>query len=236
MKKFSYILLSITWLLTILPLISGFNVAIFIPCFPSHISPHFGIIRELLYQNHSVVCILNRECHDKLNHFHVDFVHNDGFSLESVSKSNDSIQGPMSFFSAVQRVIGTHTTIHQDVLDYFENNKIDVILASVILLSANHIADKFNIPLLIHTYLLGFLLREKCRDCQYIGTVGDTDSSLHGQFATDSSLQDSSLHGQIATRTVRYMDSSLRTVCYGQFATRTVRYMEILLQVLVQSL
>ena len=43
---------------------------------------------------------------------------------------------------------------------------------------------------------------------------GDTDSSLHGQFVTDSSLLDTSLHGHFVTGhfvtwTVRYMDSSL---------------------------
>ena len=171
MWKLSYILVNIIWLLTILPIISSLNVAIFMPCLPSHISPHFGIIRELLYQNHSVVCILNRECHEKLNHLQVDFVHNDGVSLETVLKKDDIVQGAMSILSSLQMIISSHTTIHQDVLDYFESNKIDVIFSSVILLSANHIADKFNIPLLIHTYSLGFLLREKCGDCEYIGTV-----------------------------------------------------------------
>ena len=171
MKNLSIILVSITWLLTEFPVISGFNVAIFLPCLPSHITPHIGIIRELLYQNHSVVCILNRECHEKLNDLQVDFVHNYGLTIESVLNRKDTDQGPMAVLASIQKVIELHVIIHQDVLNYFEKNKVHVILSSVILPSANHVADKFHIPLLIHTYLLGFLLREKCRDCKYIGTV-----------------------------------------------------------------
>ena len=171
MKKLSITWIGITWLLTVFPFVSGFNVAIFLPCLPSHITPHIGIIRELLYQNHSVVCILNRECHEKLNHFQVDFVHNDGMTLESELKRNDSDQGPLLIIYSMQLIFGSYTTIHQDVINYFEENKVDVILSSVFLLSANHIADKFHIPLLIHAYSIGFFLREKCRDCKYIGTV-----------------------------------------------------------------
>ena len=63
-----------------LPIISGLNVAMFIMCTPSHITPHYGIIRELLHQNHSVVCIIHRDCHEKLNSFQVDLVHNNGLT------------------------------------------------------------------------------------------------------------------------------------------------------------
>ena len=67
----------------------------------------------------------------------------------------------------------------------------------------------------------------------------DTDSSLHGQFVTDTSLQDTSLHGhfvtgQFVTRTVRYghfvTDTSLQDTSLhghfvtGHFVTWTLRY------------
>ena len=141
-------------------------MAVFMMCMPSHLTPNYGIIRELLHQNHSVVCITNEECHEKLNKLRVDLVHNNGLSPKLAEKFD-----LMSLISAVQAIVSLHSTVHQDTLDYFENNKVDVILSSVVILSSNHVADKFNIPLLLHTHGLGFLLREKCKDCKYTGTV-----------------------------------------------------------------
>ena len=149
-----------------LPIISGLNVAMFIMCTPSHITPHYGIIRELLHQNHSVVCIIHRDCHEKLNSFQVDLVHNNGLTPK-VAETQDF----KSLFSTLHAIFGLHSILHQDVLDYFEKNKVDVILSSSLLVYSSVIADKFNIPLLLHTYNLGFFVGEKCRDCKYTGTV-----------------------------------------------------------------
>ena len=80
MKKMNIIYISITLFIITFPIISGLNVAMFIMCLPTHIIPHYGIIRELLHQNHSVVCIIHRECHEKLNSFQVDLVHNNGLT------------------------------------------------------------------------------------------------------------------------------------------------------------
>ena len=164
MKKINIICVTISLLITIFPIISGLNVAIFMMCMPSHLTPNYGIIRELLLQNHSVVCVVHEDCHEKLHKFGVDLVHNNGMSPKLADKLNTPI-------SAGQAMFNLHSTVHQDVLEYFENNKVDVILSSFVMLSSNHVADKFNIPLLLHTYLLGFILREKCRDCKYTGTV-----------------------------------------------------------------
>ena len=153
MKKLNIISLSITLLISIFPIISGLNVAMFIMCMTSHLTPNYGIIRELLHQNHSVVCIVNEECHDKLAKFGVDLVHNNGMSPKIAEKLES-----MRFVTKVQTMFNLQSTVHQDVLDYFENNRVDVILSSVVVLSSNHIADKFNIPLLMHTHTLGFIL------------------------------------------------------------------------------
>ncbi|KAI6652343.1 Anthocyanidin 3-O-glucosyltransferase [Oopsacas minuta] len=138
-------------------------------CLPSHLSGQYGIIRELLHQNHSVTCILNRACHEKLREFQVNLVHNDGPVYETVIKRN--LEGPFNMLNGLQTIIGGHTTLHQDVLDYFNVNKIDVILSSIITLSSVHIADKFNIPLMFSSYEVGIIVREKCPDCKYTGTV-----------------------------------------------------------------
>ena len=61
--------------------------------------------------------------------------------------------------------------------------------------------------------LFNSIIKIKRASCK-VYWIGDTDSSLHGQFATDSSLR------TVRYRTVRYMDRSL----HGQFATWTVRY------------
>ena len=157
----------IALLINIFPIISGLNVAIFFICMPSHINPNIGIIRELIHQNHSVVCIIHRDCHEKLNSFQVDLVHNNGLTPQVANETFDKT--PVVFL--IQKMLTLHATVHQDVLDYFENNKVDVILSSSLHLSHNHIADKFNVPLLLHHYQLGFMIGEKCRDCKYTGTV-----------------------------------------------------------------
>ena len=154
----------------------GIHVAVFLPCFPSHITPHIGIIKELLLQGHSVTCIVNRGCHDGLKQLNVNLVHNYGDTHDTVL---ENLQGNANIFNSLNVLFGSHLSAHQDVIDYFQENKIDVILSSMVVLSSTLIADKFNIPLIFNSYQLGFIISETCTDCNYKGTI-----SIGSPFAT----------------------------------------------------
>ena len=153
-------------LLTLATTTMGYHVAVFMPCVSSHFRPHIGIIRKLIRQNHTVTSVVHQECHD---HFHLFtdnhiLVHNHGLV---VSKPGT----PFSSIITLNKILTENAKLHEDVMEYFQGNRVDVILSSLYVQSSCLIAEKFNLPLLYNWYSMGFMVHEKCPGCSYTGTV-----------------------------------------------------------------
>ena len=144
----------------------GYHVAVFMPCVGSHIRANIGIIRELINQDHTVTSVVHQECHKYLDEFHNNhiFLHNYGLLDTSGASS-------LTLIGALKHILSSNLIFHEDVLKYFQENKIDVILSSIFVQSSSQIADKFNIPLLYNVYSLGIPINEKCPGCKYTGTA-----------------------------------------------------------------
>ena len=97
-------------------------------------------------------------------------MHNYGDTISTLFE-NGITQGNLNAFLSPIFLFKSHLSVHQDVLDYFQENTIDVILSSIGVLSSTLIADKFNIPFIFNSYQLGFIVHENCTACKYKGTL-----------------------------------------------------------------